>query len=764
MSQPTPLARLRDLWTRAAQRQPFLSKIAVALAGLLVVLGVWLTYDVFSGLPGRDDIRSLGNMAQATTLYDMSDRPVFTIFKEQRIEVPFAKISPHLLRAIISIEDRRFFAHNGVDSFRVFGAAWKNLLHFRAAQGGSTITQQLARQSFLTRDKTLRRKLKEAVLAARIEDQYSKHEILELYLNKVYFGEGLYGAEAASQGYFGKPAVDLDVSEAALLAGLVKSPSVYAPTVNLERAKARRNVVLQAMLDENAIDRPTWKQATSAPVTLQPKAGEPEASGLHFKEQVRLKLVELFGEERVYEGGLRVYTTIAPAMQEAAEAEIARSLKEIETRQAAARRKGRAATAPEDLLQAALVAIDPKTGEVRAMVGGRDKKSSGFNRATQALRQPGSAFKPFVYATALEAGYSPASLVDRLDEPIMTVQGEWIPEDDHSEGSAMTVRTALRTSSNRAAARMIEDVGIERTAEYAKRLGLGSVPQVPSLALGSGEVTLLSMTMAYAAFADTGLLHKPILIRRVVDAQGATLFESTPSSERAVSETTAFLMSHMLADVVNAGTAYRARSDGFTLPAAGKTGTTNDYVDAWFIGFTPKLVAGVWIGFDKPRTILRNGYAGDLAVPLWARFMKTATTNDKSSWFKVPSGVVALDVCRMSGKLPAGGCDDVAISNDDGTTVNRSVIQTEYFVKGTEPTESCDLHPGHSLLQAIAGVFRGTQNVTPVTAEAAGLPPATARAEAPPAEPSVTPAASELPQPTEKKKRGFWGRIFKGKE
>jgi penicillin-binding protein 1A len=475
-------------------------------------------------------------------------------------------------------------------------------------------------------------------------------------------------------------------------------------------------------------------------------------------------LVELFGEERVYEGGLRVYTTIDPAMQEAAEAEIARSLKEIETRQAAARRKGRAATAPEDLLQAALVAIDPKTGEVRAMVGGRDKKSSGFNRATQALRQPGSAFKPFVYATALEAGYSPASLVDRLDEPIMTVQGEWIPEDDHSEGSAMTVRTALRTSSNRAAARMIEDVGIERTAEYAKRLGLGSVPQVPSLALGSGEVTLLSMTMAYAAFADTGLLHKPILIRRVVDAQGATLFESTPSSERAVSETTAFLMSHMLADVVNAGTAYRARSDGFTLPAAGKTGTTNDYVDAWFIGFTPKLVAGVWIGFDKPRTILRNGYAGDLAVPLWARFMKTATTNDKSSWFKVPSGVVALDVCRMSGKLPAGGCDDVAISNDDGTTVNRSVIQTEYFVKGTEPTESCDLHPGHSLLQAIAGVFRGTQNVTPVTAEAAGLPPATARAEAPPAEPSVTPAASELPQPTEKKKRGFWGRIFKGKE
>ena len=762
MSQPTPLARLQTFWARAAQRQPHVFKVVVVVAALLCVWGAWLTYDILSGLPGRDGIRSLGNMAQATTLYDVSNRPVFTIFKEQRLEVPIAKISPHLLRAIVSIEDRRFFAHNGVDSFRVFGAAWKNLLHFRAAQGGSTITQQLARQSFLSSDKTLRRKMKEAVLAARIEDQYSKHEILELYLNKVYFGEGLYGAEAASQGYFGKPASDLDVSEAALLAGLVKSPSAYAPTVHLERATARRNVVLQAMRDLDAIDRTTWEQATRAPVKLQPKAGEPEASGLHFKEQVRLKLVELFGEERVYEGGLRVYTTIDPAMQEAAEAAIAQSMKEIEARQAARRKTP--AEGPTDPLQAALVAIDPKTGEVRAMVGGRDQKASGFNRATQAQRQPGSAFKPFVYATALEAGYSPASLVDRLDEPIMTLQGAWIPEDDHSEGNAMTVRTALRTSSNRAAARMIEEVGIERTAEYAKRLGLGSVPHVPSLALGSGEVTLLSMTMAYAAFADGGLLHKPVLIRRVVDAEGVTLFETTPSAERAVSETTAFLMSHMLADVVNAGTAFRARSDGFTLPAAGKTGTTNDYVDAWFVGFTPNLVSGVWIGFDQPRTILRNGYAGDLAVPLWARFMKTATRHDKASWFKPPSSIVTVEVCRMSGKLPARGCDDVEIVNKDGTTVKRSVIQPEYFVKGTEPLESCDLHPGHSFLEAVAGVFRGTQNVTPVTAEAAGLPPASARADTPPAAAPVTPATSELPPQSEKKKRGFWGRVFKGKD
>jgi penicillin-binding protein 1A len=761
------MARLRILWRRSVLRFPFLPKVVVGLAIVVVALSGWFAQDVLSGLPGRDDIRSIGNMAQATTLYDVADRPVFTIFKEQRIEVPIDRISPHLLRAIVSVEDRRFFAHNGVDSWRVFGAAWKNVLHLRAAQGGSTITQQLARQSFLTPDKTLRRKLKEAVLAARIEDQYSKHEILELYLNKVYFGEGLYGAEAASVGYFGKPASALDVAEAALLAGLVKSPSAYAPTVNLERATARRNVVLQAMLDERAIDRPTFARATRAPVTLHPKAGEQESSGLHFKEQVRRELIELFGEQRVYEGGLRVFTTIDPAMQLAAEESIARSLKDIEARQSTAKRPGRAgAKVPSDPLQAALVAIDPKTGEVRAMVGGRDVASGGFNRAVQAQRQPGSAFKPFVYATALESGYSPASLVDRLDEPVMTLQGAWTPEDGHSTESAMTVRAALRTSSNRAAVRMLEEVGIERTAMYARRLGLGPVPEVPSLALGSGEVTLLSMTMAYGAFADSGRLHKPILIRRVVDAQGATLFEVTPSAERVVSETTAFLMTHMLADVVNAGTAFKARSGGFTLPAAGKTGTTNDYVDAWFVGFTPNLVAGVWIGFDQPRTIVRNGYAGDLAVPLWASFMKSATRDDKPSWFKPPSGIVAVDVCRISGKLPSSGCDDVAIAKDDGTIVNRSAIQTEYFVKGTEPIESCDLHEGRSFLEAIAGVFRGPQNVTPVAAGVAGLPPVTAQADsASPDAAVVTPTTSELPPSApEKKKRGFWGRIFKGKD
>ncbi len=308
-------------------------------------------------------------------------------------------------------------------------------------------------------------------------------------------------------------------------------------------------------------------------------------------------------------------------MQRAAEANVAtvagsRS-KHAARKRMQNRKPAKGPDAESDPLEAALVALDPTTGEVRAMVGGRDFKASRFNRATQALRQPGSAFKPFVYAAALEAGYSPSSLVTRPRRADSdTLQGAWIPEDEHSTAAAMTVRAALRTSSNRAAVRMLEEVGIAKTVDQARKMGMGNVPSVPSLALGSGEVTLMAMTSAYAAFADGGQLRSghvhPPRRRR---ARAKVLFEATPSAEQVISPQTAFLMTSMLSDVVNYGTAYKARQEGFTLPAAGKTGTTNDYVDAWFVGFTPHLVTGVWIGFDKPRTIIANGFAGEMAVP-----------------------------------------------------------------------------------------------------------------------------------------------------
>jgi membrane carboxypeptidase/penicillin-binding protein len=702
---------------RRAVEWSFLALLLVFCAGL---------WAITTTLPGRDELRSLGDMSQATTLYDIHDKPVFTIFKEYRIEVGLSHMSPHLRRAIVAIEDQRFADHNGVDLTRIVGSAMVNLRAGRRAQGGSTITQQLARQMFLGREKTVWRKIREAMLAMRIERMYSKDEILELYLNKVYFGDGLHGAEAAARGYFGKSANDLSLSEAALLAGLVKAPSSDAPTVSMTRARARRAVVLKAMLDEGIITAPAFARAAGEPVELRDTLRREEPIGQYFKEEVRRQLVKQFGWERLSESGLRVYTTIDPAMQRAAEAEVAESLKQIDARRAARRRKPSAASAAsppsEDPLEAALVALDPRTGEVRAMVGGRGFATSKFNRVTQAQRQPGSAFKPFVYATALEAGYSPASLVDRLNDPIQTLQGGWIPEDEHSTGSAMTIRAALRTSSNRAAVRMLEDVGITKTVAYAQRLGIGTLPSVPSLALGSGEVTLMSMTTAYATFANGGVLNHNILIRRVEDSHGKTIFETKRDP----------------------------RQEGFTLPAAGKTGTTNDFVDAWFVGFTPNLITGVWIGFDRPRTIIANGFAGDLAVPLWARFMKAATAGDKPDWYSPPKGVVTAQVCRLSGLLPGEFCDRVI---------------KEYFPAGSVPSQICQAHGLQLDATQIANVIPGDHNSVP--AAPGSMEPSAPVVHAPTSasiDASVPESAAVVIAPDPPKKRGFWSKVFgKGK-
>jgi 1A family penicillin-binding protein len=731
----------------------FLSSVVVlSLAVWAAVIGsLWYAHGIVVAVPGVEELRRIGSMDQATTLFDRSDKPAFTIFKEQRIEVPLARVSPHLVNAILAIEDQRFYDHNGVDVVRVAGAALSNLREGRLAQGGSTITQQLARQSFLTAEKTYRRKLTEIVVAARLEEQFTKDQILELYLNKVYFGDGLYGVEAASLGYLGKPASAVTVAEAALLAGLVKSPSSYAPTVSLEKATARRNVALRAMFDAEMIDKPAYQRALKEPVKLDDALRRGEAYGQYFKEEVRRFLVERFGWERVYQGGLRVYTTVDLDMQKAAEAEVARGIAEIEKRQ---RRKNDDESNP---LQAALVALDPHTGEVRAMVGGRDFEQSNFNRATQAKRQPGSAFKPFVYAAALEKGYSPATLIENLDEPIMTLQGAWVPEDEHSEGSSMTMRAALKTSSNRAAVRMLEDVGIPETVQYAKRLGVGSVPSVPSLALGSGEVTLSSMTAAYAAFANGGMVQPPMLVRRVETTDGEVLFNAEQKPEQAISEETAFLMSNMMSDVVNAGTGAAARSVGFRLPAGGKTGTTNDYHDAWFVGFTPRLAAGVWVGYDQPRTIIGGGYASVLAVPVWGRFMAAATKKDRSEWFSTPPNITSATICRLSGKLATDSCHE-NVTDANGSTSSRSTAYTEYFVTGTEPTESCPIHRRiiSSPFRALAALISPSRSAP--SQESAAPPPPARTAEAAPAPPQQ-PAPQ---QPEQQKKRGFWSRVFGG--
>jgi penicillin-binding protein 1A len=778
--------QVRDQYLELAAERPRLMRSLLIGCGIAIALSiigpVWYFIDLQNGLPDKEAIARIGDMDQATAIYDDHDQIVFSIFKQQRMDASFSSVSPHLIHAVLAIEDQHFYDHAGLDIPRIAAAAIANLRHHRAAQGGSTITQQLARQSFLTPDKTVRRKLQELILAWRIESRFSKDEILELYLNKVYFGDGLYGVEAASQGYFAKSPAQLSIPEAALLAGLETSPSRYAPTVNMERAVARRNVVLQAMLDNGAIDRATLESARATKVVLHDGLRADEPHGQYFKEQVRQELVERFGWERVYQGGLRVFSTINMPMQQAAEAAAAASLKSLDARRQAlevrrAAAKKRAPQPDPSPLQAALVAMDPVTGQVRAMVGGRDFGASHFNRAVQARRQPGSAFKPFVYAAALEAGYTPASLIEHLNTPIDTLQGAYAPA-DHSTGDAMTLRTGLRTSSNRAAVRLLEEIGISRAVQYAKTMGVGDVPSVPSLALGSGEVTLQSMTAAYAAFANQGRVPVPVLIRRVEDRDGNVLYRSDRLSSRAISETTAFLMSNMLADVINAGTAAGARGLGFKLPAAGKTGTTNDFNDAWFIGFTPKLVTGVWVGFDQPHTILPNGFAADIAVPFWTAFMKVATVNDKPEWFTPPYGVTTATVCRISGKLASEGCEHVEVVGKDGEVETRSMVYTEYFSRGTEPTEYCEMHSATEPFGTLAGIFpvqprRVEDNgnaPTPVPIGTSGTSAASSQTR--PASANTVSGTSGTPitgvpidqiappPPDPERKSGFWSRIL----
>jgi penicillin-binding protein 1A len=776
-------------WLRARPRGLAWALGCVSLVAWVTFVGaLWFAWDIRQALPDRRALSAVGDMAQATTLFDQADQPVFTIFKEQRIEVPLEGIGPHLRSAVVSVEDQRFYQHKGIDVVRIGAAVVANAKSGTRGQGGSTITQQLARMSFLNRKKTYTRKIKEAFAALLIERTYSKDDILTLYLNKAYFGDGYHGVEAASLGFFGKHARELDVPEAALIAGLIQSPSAYAPTINMAKAIARRDIVLYMMLENGVIDRPTYDRAKRAPVRLENRLRRDEPYGLYFKEQVRRELVDRFGWQRVSEGGLKVYTTIAPELQQQAEAIVERRLAEIEKRRGFPHTPRGSIAIDEAVappyLQAAVVVMDPRTGAVRAQVGGRNFRESRFNRAVQARRQSGSAFKPIVFATAVEQGQSPGSVVTNLDDPINTPSGDYVPEDEHSGASTMTLRTALRTSSNRAAVQLLRTVGIPEVVEMAKALSLGRMPAVPSMALGSGEVTLQALTAAYAAFPAAGVWRQPHLIRRVEDQDGQVLYATEATEQRVFSEETAFMVTSMLSDVINSGTAWRARAEGFRLPAAGKTGTTNDYHDVWFVGYTPTTVTGVWMGFDQPREIIANGYAGELAVPLWSSVMAVATAGDPPENFTRPAGVVGVPICRLTGKRSTEGCTQVPVEGPDGVVEIRSMAYTEYYRKGTEPDADavCDEHDGASVLERLAGVFGKDTGLTPVSADAAGLPsvaiprdlpipavtgpdedesmrrPADARPAV--ARDDARQAAADPDAPAPEKKRGFWGRLF----
>ncbi|MEO7136037.1 MAG: PBP1A family penicillin-binding protein, partial [Vicinamibacterales bacterium] len=605
---------------------------------------------------------------KTTLIYDSKDRVIAALYKEHRMPIALEEMSEPLIQAVLAAEDRRFYDHHGIDIRRIGSAMVANLRRGRIVQGASTITQQVVRGAVLDRTKTYGRKLREAWLAHRLEDKFGKQAILQAYLNHIYFGEGNYGVQAAALGYFGKPASEIDAAEGATLASLINRPSGWEIRKNPSKIRDRRDWVLREMYQSGYLDASTFGAsiatpvASTLPIERDRAALDPAsvATGPYFAGVIRDILFEQFGMDRVLTGGLRVYTTLDANVQRFAEESVGRRLAELDKNQ----RQG-------GPLQAALVAIEPSTGYVRALVGGRSYAESSFNRATDAKRQPGSAFKPFVFAAALEAGFSPGTTIDGLDSSVASAQGGYLPGGEH-EADSTTLRSALVHSSNRAAVHLLQRVGLSATIDLANRVGLESMPAVPSLALGTGEVSLLNLTSAYTSFANGGVLQPPVFVTRIEDAEGRVIYRGDSVGRRVLSESTAYLMASMLLDVVNHGTGYSARQSGFALPAGGKTGSTDDHADAWFVGFTPHLAAGVWVGFDQPQQIMRRGFASVVAVPAWAGFMKAATTGNEPDWLAQPTGITHIRRCRASGGLATEFCELTHEVDDDIVSVGRT--------------------------------------------------------------------------------------------
>jgi len=658
---------------------------------LLVVLSLAMGFALVRIYQVKQEVDEVGNRLslefgpQTTLIYDSKDRVISALFREHRMPVMLEQMSEPLQQAVLAAEDRRFYEHNGVDLRRISAAMLANVRRGRVVQGASTITQQFVRANVLDRSRTYGRKFREAWLSHRLEEKFGKKAILQAYLNHVYFGEGYYGVQAASLGYFGKPASDITAVEGATLAALINRPSGWTIRKTPQRIRDRRDWVLREMYADGYLDAATFGTSIATPVEMTLASEQVRAqmdpvsasTGPYFASLVHEALFQQFGVEQALTGGLRVYTTLDGDVQKFAEESVAKRLSELDKKQ------GHGSP-----LQAALVAIEPSTGYVRALVGGRNFAESPFNRATDAKRQPGSAFKPFVFAAALEAGFSPGTTIDGLDGYIASAQGAYLPGGEH-EVDSTTLRSALVHSSNRAAVHLLQRVGLPATIDLANRVGLEEMPSVPSLALGTGEVSLLNLTSAYTAFANGGVLQPPVTILRIEDANGRVIYRGESVGRRVLSESTAYLMASMLADVVNHGTGYTARQSGFRLPAGGKTGTTDDHADAWFIGFTPRLAAGVWVGFDRPQQIMRRGFASVVAVPAWAGFMKAATTGNKAEWIQVPAGISHIRRCRASGDLANEYCELTGEVYDD------------YVAFGHSP-DLCQLHTSTGVITAPA--------------------------------------------------------------
>jgi len=611
-----------------------------------------------------------------TMFYDAAGRPWFRL-DDQRRDVPFDAISTYFKDAVIAVEDHRYYLHPGVDPIALGRAVLYNLRSETGTQGGSTITQQLARTLFLSNTRTYGRKLKEAALAVMLEMFLSKREILQLYLNRVYLSGGIYGIEAMSQKLLRKPASRLTLAEAALIAGIIRAPASYSPWSHFDDSRARSFVVLQRMREEGKITEQQEQAARRERIRIQPPPAITAAKHGFAKEYLRQQFRNIYGGDNPPDW--KVETTFVPEIQDAAEAAVRDGLRRLGVKE----------------LQAALVAMDPLTGNLLAMVGGADFATSTFNRAVRGKRQPGSAFKPFVYAAALEQGLSPVSTITGLKQvAIAAPQGVWIPRDERAtEHDELTLRAALLESNNAAAVLLQQQIGSAPVLRLASDLGVRDQPDVPSLALGSGLVTPLDLTAAYAVFPTLGYRVRPRGIVSVMNASGERVHQVHIEREQILSEQVAFQMVTMLQDVVERGTGASARRLGVSGPVGGKTGSTNDYRDAWFVGFSSSVVVGVWAGFDQPERIRTGGTGARVALPIWSEFMRRVSRQLPAEPFTPPSNLRSEELCLISYQRPVEGCP----------------TYTEHFKDGDEiPSRLCTIHEGNlkqEVQRAVQGLF-----------------------------------------------------------
>ena len=658
--------RLSDL-RQISLRQWMVALIAGGLLASAVMTTVWTGRHAWAmyGLT-----RGVGD----TVFHDADGRPWFRL-DEQRRDVPFEQISTSFKDAVIAVEDHRFYLHPGIDPIALGRAALFNVRSETGTQGGSTLTQQLARTLFLSNTRTYGRKVQEAALAVMLEIFLTKREILELYFNRVYLSGGIYGIETMSQKLLRKPASKLTVAEAALIAGIIRAPASYSPWTHFDAARRRSFVVLQRMREEGKITADEEQAARRERIPVQPRPAVTSAKHGFAKEFLRQQFRNIYGGDNPPDW--IVETTFVPAVQDAAEAAVRDGLRRLGAHD----------------LQAALVAMDPQTGNLFAMVGGSDFATTTYNRAVRSRRQPGSAFKPFVYAAALESGLSPVSMIAGLRQVAVSVpQGVWIPGDEGAgEQDEMTLRAALLESSNAAAVLLQQQMGSGPVLRLARDLGVDDQPDVPSLALGSGLVTPLDLTSAYAVFPTLGYRVRPRGIVSVLNASGTNVRQVHVEREQILSPQVAFQMVTMLQDVVDRGTGSAARRLGVRGPVGGKTGTTNDYHDAWFVGFSSSVVAGVWVGFDQPDRIRAGGSGARIALPIWADFMRRVSGRLPSKPIAPPSDLRSEELCLISYQRAVGGCP----------------TYIEHFKDGDEiPTRLCPIHTGNPRQQVQRAVQR----------------------------------------------------------